>query len=77
MCRCSFPATPSGQFYTLSHLYAVFKLMNSSLPHELKQDSFDAIGAENVEWRVIESGHEFPLTHADEVVSEICGVWGI
>lgn len=63
--------------YKLSDLYAGLKLMIYSVPEELKLDAFDTIGAENVEWRVIESGHEFPLTHAEEVVNEICGVWGI
>jgi hypothetical protein len=53
------------------------KLTEYSTPHELQEDSFDTIGAENIEWRVIDSGHEFPLTHADEVVNEICGVWGL
>lgn len=47
------------------------------MPHELKRDAFDAIGAQNIEWRVIQSGHEFPMTHGVEVVNEICGVWGI
>jgi hypothetical protein len=45
------------------------------MPYELREDSFDTIGAENVEWRVIDGGHEFPLTQAEHVVNDICGVW--
>ena len=40
-------------------------------------DAKEAIGADKVEWRVIEGGHEFPITRAEEVVKEVCGVWSI
>jgi hypothetical protein len=43
----------------------------------LQVDAAEAIGAEKLEWRVIDAGHELPMTHAEEVVREISGVWGI
>lgn len=47
------------------------------LPHELEADATEIIGKNKIEWRVIDGGHEFPLTRAEEVVKEICGVWGL
>lgn len=40
-------------------------------------DAKEAIGADKLEWRVIEGGHEFPITRAGEVVKEVWGVWNI
>jgi hypothetical protein len=42
----------------------------------VKVDTKEAIGSGKVEWRVIEGGHEFPITRGDEVVKEVGGVWG-
>ncbi|KAG9237606.1 alpha/beta-hydrolase [Amylocarpus encephaloides] len=42
---------------------------------ELEEDAKAAIGQEKVEWRVMEGGHEFPITQPDAVVEEIDGVW--
>lgn len=42
---------------------------------ELREDSEAAIGADNVEWRTIQGGHEFPVTNADEVVAMVSEVW--
>ncbi|TVY83988.1 Serine hydrolase-like protein [Lachnellula suecica] len=44
---------------------------------ELHEDATATVGADNIEWRVIEGGHEFPISCPDEVVNEIAGVWGI
>ena len=43
----------------------------------MEVDAKEAIGSEKVEWRVIEGGHEFPITRGEEVVKEVCGVWGL
>lgn len=51
-------------------------LMNNSIPAELEEDAKAAIGEENVEWRVLEGGHEFPITQPEKVAEEIWGVWG-
>ena len=48
-----------------------------SIADELHEDSKEAIGADKVEWRVIEGGHEFPIASPDKVVKEIAGIWGI
>ncbi|RDL36772.1 uncharacterized protein BP5553_06124 [Venustampulla echinocandica] len=47
------------------------------VPEELHDDAIEAIGAENVEWRVIHGGHEFPITVPELVVNEISEVWGL
>lgn len=44
---------------------------------ELKEDAFGAIGEEKIEWRVIDAGHEFPITKSEEVVAEISAAWGL
>ncbi|KAF8866520.1 alpha/beta-hydrolase [Acephala macrosclerotiorum] len=44
---------------------------------ELRQDAETVIGPENVEWRTIDGGHEFPITNADEVVAMVSEAWGI
>lgn len=33
------------------------------------------IGADKVEWRVIDGAHDFPVTHYQEVVEKISDVW--
>ncbi|CAG8971102.1 hypothetical protein HYALB_00010679 [Hymenoscyphus albidus] len=45
------------------------------IPAELEEDAKAAIGEENVVWRVLEGGHEFPITQPERVVQEIWGVW--
>ncbi|KAF4632706.1 hypothetical protein G7Y89_g5414 [Cudoniella acicularis] len=47
------------------------------VPEELHEDAKAAIGGERIEWRVIEGGHEFPITHPDLVAKEISQIWGI
>ncbi len=44
---------------------------------ELYEDSIDAIGKENLEWKVVESGHEFPMAKPDEVLEILCEFWGL
>ena len=44
---------------------------------ELREDVFDAVGEDKVEWRTIEAGHEFPMTKSDEVVDIISNAWGL
>jgi len=48
-----------------------------SIADELNEDAKATIGEDRLEWRVIEGGHEFPISRPDEVVDEIAGVWGI
>jgi surfactin synthase thioesterase subunit len=38
-------------------------------------DAKEVIGAGKVEWRIIEGGHEFPITRGEEVVEKINEVW--
>lgn len=42
---------------------------------ELKADALDAIGEDGLEWRVVEGGHEFPITYGAEVASIVWEVW--
>lgn len=44
---------------------------------ELREDAEAAIGPGKLKWRVIEAGHEFPITNADEVVAMVSEVWGM
>ncbi|KAG0651040.1 hypothetical protein D0Z07_2506 [Hyphodiscus hymeniophilus] len=44
---------------------------------ELEVDAKDVIGAGNVDWRVIEGGHEFPITCGEEVVERISEIWSL
>ncbi|KAH8602840.1 Alpha/Beta hydrolase protein [Bisporella sp. PMI_857] len=46
------------------------------IPEELKIDATELIGSANIEWRIIDGGHEFPITRGDEVVKQISEVWG-
>ncbi|EPE29178.1 alpha/beta-Hydrolase [Glarea lozoyensis ATCC 20868] len=45
--------------------------------NELEEDAKEAIGADDVVWKVVHGGHEFPITHPDEVVGHIAKVWRI
>lgn len=47
------------------------------IARELHEDAAGTIGQENIEWREIQSGHEFPVSHADEVVDMISEAWGL
>jgi hypothetical protein len=44
---------------------------------ELGEDALEAIGESNVEWRVVECGHEFPVSRGKEVVEIIGDFWGL
>jgi pimeloyl-ACP methyl ester carboxylesterase len=44
---------------------------------ELEADASVALGADKVEWKVLEGGHDFPITSANKVVQEVSGFWGI
>jgi hypothetical protein len=44
---------------------------------ELKDDASATLGAESIDWRDIEGGHDFPITMADRVVEEVTAFWGI
>jgi hypothetical protein len=48
-----------------------------SVANELEEDAKEAIGAEDVVWKVVHGGHEFPISHPDEVVGHIAEVWNI
>lgn len=52
-------------------------LIIHSIANELNEDAKATIGEDRLEWRVIEGGHEFPISRPDEVVDEIAGVWEI
>jgi len=43
----------------------------------VEPDSKSIIGGKNVDWRVIEGGHEFAITRAEEVVRQVAEVWGL
>ena len=45
--------------------------------HVVEVDAKEVIGPGKVEWRVIEGGHEFPITRGEEVAKEVCTVWGL
>lgn len=45
------------------------------IPAELKEDAEECLGQEKVEWRLIGGAHDFPVTHADEVVQGISAFW--
>lgn len=42
---------------------------------ELEEDAKEAIGADKVVWRVVDGGHEFPISKPDSVVEHISEVW--
>lgn len=44
---------------------------------ELREDALDAIGEDGLEWRVLEGGHEFPITNGEEVASIVLEVWNL
>lgn len=47
------------------------------MAHELEPDAAEVIGLDKVVFRIMEAGHEFPITMADEVVRQISEVWHI
>lgn len=47
------------------------------IAHELKEDATEVIGINKLDFRIVEAGHEFPITMADEIVRQICEVWHI
>ncbi|KAH6671411.1 Alpha/Beta hydrolase protein [Halenospora varia] len=44
---------------------------------ELHEDAKAAVGEDKMEWRLIEGGHEFPITSPYLVAKEIGDIWGI
>lgn len=51
--------------------------MNPANSKTVEVDAKEVIGADKVEYRVFQGGHEFPVTLGEEVVRELCGVWGL
>lgn len=47
------------------------------VPAELHTDALASIGPEHVECKVIEGGHEFPITQAVEVVDQLSKHWSL
>ena len=43
---------------------------------ELKVDAEDVLGAKGVEWKVLDAGHEFPITRSREIVEALAEFWG-
>lgn len=46
-------------------------------PKELKEDATEVLGADKLEWRLIEGAHDIPVTDPEKIVSAICDFWGI
>lgn len=44
---------------------------------ELHEDADAAIGQENIEWREIDAGHEFPMTEAAKVIDIVSEAWNL
>jgi len=44
---------------------------------ELKEDATKVLGADKVEWRLIDGAHDIPATDSGKIVNEICGCWEI
>ena len=53
------------------------KLTYQSIPGELEIDAADRIGKDKIEFRIVDAGHEFPITKADEVVEELWKIWNL
>jgi hypothetical protein len=51
--------------------------VNRANSETVEVDAKEVIGADKVEYRVFQGGHEFPLAKGDEVVRELCEVWGL
>lgn len=47
-------------------------------PDDYAEDALPLVGGEdNVVWRVVPGGHDFPMTHSPEVLEIIYGLWGL
>jgi pimeloyl-ACP methyl ester carboxylesterase len=46
-------------------------------PVELREDAIEAIGEDNVDWKIVACGHEFPVAKAGEVLELISCFWGL
>ena len=44
---------------------------------ELKEDAEASLGKENMDWRDIDGGHDFPITKPEEVIAIVVDFWGI
>jgi pimeloyl-ACP methyl ester carboxylesterase len=44
---------------------------------ELREDALNAIGEDNVAWRVVDCGHEFPVKKANEVLDLVSQFWNL
>lgn len=42
---------------------------------ELEADAKRLLGPDRVEWRLFDSAHDFPTTHADDLVGVLCDFW--
>lgn len=47
------------------------------IPGELKEDAEASLGKENIAWKDIAGGHDFPITKPEEVIMIIADFWGI
>lgn len=57
--------------------YLSIYLTYESVAGELEIDAAIIIGKDKVEFRIIDAGHEFPITKADEIVEDIWELWGL
>jgi hypothetical protein len=46
-------------------------------PVDLEEDATALLGADHLEWRLIDGAHDFPGTDPDKVVGFICEFWGL
>jgi surfactin synthase thioesterase subunit len=47
------------------------------IAEELHADAKRLLGADKVEWKLIDGAHDFPTTNSLELVREICRFWGL
>jgi predicted esterase len=44
---------------------------------ELKEDVLELVGADKLEWRLIDGAHDIPTSDPGRTVNEICSFWKI
>lgn len=44
---------------------------------ELQEDAEATLGKDNMDWKALDGGHDFPITKPEEVITIIAKFWGI
>ncbi len=44
---------------------------------ELREDATAVVGADRIEWRVVDGAHDIPVTAPSEIVDAVCTFWGV